>query len=63
MKKIGKAENRNFFGIAELLAKFDPVMTVHFRRIGGGENRDYYFSNTIYIELIFVTVKQLKSDS
>ena len=49
---IGDPKNGNFLGLAELLAKFDPVMAEHLSKVSSDMISDHYLSNTIQDELI-----------
>jgi len=49
---IGDPKNGNFLGMAELLAKFDPVMAEHLYKVSSNMISDHYLSNTVQNELI-----------
>ena len=49
---IGDPKNGNFLGLAELLAKFDPVMAEHLSKVSSNMISGHYLSNTIPDELI-----------
>ena len=49
---IGDPRNGNFLGLAELLAKFDPIMAEHLAKVNSNTQSDHYFSKTIQNELI-----------
>jgi len=49
---IGDPKNSNFLGMAELLAKFDPVMAEHLYKVSSNMISDHYLSNTVQNELI-----------
>ena len=49
---IGDPRNGNFLGLAELLAKFDPVMAEHLAKVNSNTLSDPYLSKTIQNELI-----------
>lgn len=50
--KLHKAHNGNFLGLVELLAKFDPILQEHIRRIQTDEIHDHYLGKRIQNELI-----------
>ena len=49
---IGDPRNGNFLGLAELLAKFDPIMAEHLAKVNSNTLSDHYLSKTIQNELI-----------
>ena len=51
VEKIGKLNKGNFLGLVELLAKFDPVMEKHLRRVTKAEIYDHYLRKRIQNEL------------
>lgn len=42
VEKLGHANNSNFLGLVEVIAKFDPVLSEHIRRIKNEELADHY---------------------
>jgi len=49
---INSPNNGNFLKEVELLAKYDPVLNAHVRRISSGENHTIYLGKIIQNELI-----------
>ena len=54
VERIGEPSNGNFLGLVELLAKFDPIMEKHFRRVTNAEIYNHYLDKSIQNELIIV---------
>ena len=50
--RLYQSPNGNFLGMVELIAKFDPVMKEHTRRIQSEVIHDHYLGKTIQNELI-----------
>jgi len=59
---IGDPKNGNFLGLAELLAKFDPVMAEQLSKICPNMISGHYLSNTIQDELIELTGHKIVSE-
>lgn len=60
-EKLYESSNGNFLGLIEMLAKFDPIIQEHVRRIKDGEIHDHYLGHRIqneFIELMATEVKQ-----
>lgn len=60
-EKIYQNNNGNFFGIIEMIAKWDPVMQEHVRRIDYGEIHYHYLGQPIQNELIGMIASKIKS--
>ena len=54
IERIGEPSNGNFLGLVELLAKFDPVMGEHLRRVTYAEIHYHCLGKRIQNELITV---------
>jgi len=52
--------NGKFLGIIEMLAKFDPIMEEHLRRIKDEETRVHYLSHDIQDELIQIMANEIR---
>lgn len=52
--QIYQPHNGNFLGLVELIAKFDPVMKEHLRRIQCDDIHDHYSGKTIQNKLISI---------
>ena len=50
--QLYQPQNGNFLGMVELIAKFDPVIKEHLRRIKYEVIHDHYLGKTIQNELI-----------
>ena len=61
IERIGEPSNRNFLGLVELLAKFDPVMAEHLRRVTNAEIHYHYPGKRILNELITVVADAVYS--
>ena len=58
--RIFQPQNGNFLGLVQLIAKFDPVMQEHLRRIQDGEIHDHYLSKHIKNELLQIMADDVK---
>ena len=52
VEKLDDAKNGNFLGLVEIIAKFDPVLSEHIRRISNDELADHYLGKTMQNEFI-----------
>ena len=59
---IGDPKYGNFLGLAQLLAKFDPVMAEHLSKVNSNMISDHYLSITIQDELIELTGHKIVSE-
>lgn len=60
-EKLNTPNNGNFLGLVQLVAKFDPVLLEHCRRINNNETNEHYLGNIIQNELIqLISSKVLK---
>jgi hypothetical protein len=60
-EKLNKPDNENFLGLVQLIAKFDPVLHEHCRRINNNEIHEHYLGKIIPNELIhLISSKVLK---
>jgi hypothetical protein len=59
-EKLYQPNNDNFLGLTEMLAKFDPTIQEHVRRIKDGETCDPYLGHQIQNELIELMAIELK---
>ena len=51
-EKLNTPNNGNFLGLVQLIAKFDPVLHEHCRRINNNEVNEHYLGKNIQNELI-----------
>lgn len=51
-EKLGDPKNRNFLGLVEMIARFDPVLCEHTRRIKDNEIADHYLGKNMQNEFI-----------
>ena len=58
--RIFQPHNGNFLGLVQLIAKFDPVMQEHLRRIQDGEIHDHYLGKRIQNELVKLMADNVK---
>jgi len=58
---IGDPKNGPFLGLVELLAKYDPIMEEHIKKIKNGETHDHYLGKNIQNELIELAGKKILS--
>ena len=59
-EKLYQPNNGNVLGLVEMLAKFDPTVQEHVRRIKDGESHDHYFGHQIQNELIELMASEVK---
>lgn len=67
-EKIYQENNENFLSLIEMIAKFDPIMQEHIRRIQHGEIHNHYLGHNIqngliqmlYFEIKNIIVKNIK---
>lgn len=59
--RVFQPHNGNFLGLVELIAKFDPVMQEHLRRIMDGEIHDHYLGHRIQNELVQLMADNVKN--
>ncbi|XP_025414184.1 zinc finger MYM-type protein 1-like [Sipha flava] len=52
--------NGKFLGLIEMMAKFDPVIQEHVRRIKNNETHDHYLSHQIQDELIELIAQKIR---
>ena len=55
---IGDPRKGNVLELAELLAKFDPIMAEHLAKVNSNTPSDHYLSKTIQNELIYLMRKK-----
>jgi len=60
--QLGQRHNSNFLGLVELIAKFDPVLQEHIRRVQNNEIHDHYVSKRTQNELIIVMGENVRSE-
>ena len=58
--KLHEPQNGNFLGLVQLIAKFDPVMQEHLRRMNDSEIHDHYLGKHIQNELVQLMGKKVK---
>ena len=58
--KLFEPNNGNFLGLVESIAKFDPVLMAHLRRIKNQDIHDHYLGKNIQNELISIIGKKVQ---
>ncbi|KAL6561542.1 hypothetical protein OROMI_017143 [Orobanche minor] len=61
-ERLYEISNGNFLGLIEMIAKFDPVMQEHVRRVQSKDLHFHYLGHNIQIELILLIAKKIKSE-
>jgi hypothetical protein len=59
-ENLYQLNNGNISGLTEMLAKFDPTMQEHIRRIKVGETYDHYLGHQIQNELTELMAFEVK---
>ena len=59
-EKIYEENNRNFLSLIKMIAKFDPIMQEHIKRIQNGGIHKHYFGHKISNELIQLLSNEIK---
>jgi hypothetical protein len=60
--KLYQPQNGNFLGLVEMVAKFDPIMIEHVRRIRTDQIHDHYLGHNIQNELIHLLAKKIETE-
>ena len=59
-EKIYEENNRNFLSLIKMIAKFDPIMQEHIKRIQNGGIHKHYLGHKIPNELIQLLSNEIK---
>ncbi len=59
--KLYEPNNGNFLGLIEIIAKFDPTIQEHIRRVKNNEIHDHYFGPSIQNEIISMMANNVKN--
>lgn len=58
--RLYEKNNGNFLQLVEAIAKFDPVLSEHLRRISNNETQNKYLSKDIQNEFILIISNVIK---